>query len=312
MRGNIHIVVACSPDVGRGHLSRSLVLFDAFVASGHRPILYLDHDMGRRLADPRASRMRSALDARPGDLVVVDDYAVALDWLSNLRDRGAHIAVFDDLAEEPAPADTIVNHNFYGTPALYDVRLRDRILAGPIYALVSPHLATLAATPYRADGPILVSFGGSAAAVGGIDVAHALHASTGREIDLVLPSSLGRHAVGTSVAIRTHVDVDMGPLLARASLFVGAMGVVYLEALAIRCPTVGVRFADNQHLAYDHARSLGWAVVPDVGAIEQITEHAIQVLERRQRGPDLGIKGCGGARLAQVLLARCSPPPITA
>jgi UDP-2,4-diacetamido-2,4,6-trideoxy-beta-L-altropyranose hydrolase len=278
---SILFVADAGPDVGGGHVMRSLTLVQALSAEGADCRFAAGPEAVALLASfaPDTAVVRVA-SAAPQDLtqavagerfdaVVFDHYGLtASDHAAMAKGRPA--LAIDDLADRPLGADLVLDSGPARRAQDYDGLVPEtaRLLLGPHYAPVRPQFAALrdAALARRDGGPvarILLSLG--LTDVGAITsrLADRLRSKAGAAaIDVVLgahaPSlpalqRIGRH----DGRLCLHVDSpDMARLAGEADIAVGAAGSSAWERCVVGLPSLMVVLADNQRGA---ARALGEA-----------------------------------------------------
>lgn len=266
----------CGPRIGGGHVMRCLTLARALMAKGAVVAF---------AANPPAQAVLAAFGARDLTVYPVSDdvieavaqaaaeaEAFKADWvlLDHYRLDAAQeailkgprrLAVLDDLADRPRPADLVVNPGYGRLPGNYAGLLPEdaRVLAGPPFALVRPEFAAHrdAALARRREGGhlkrLLVSLG--LTDVEGITggVVQALRPHLG---DLILDVVVGeaapslpalRDQAKTDRALRLHVDSRaMADLMSQADIAIGAGGSSVWERATLGLPAVTLILADNQ------------------------------------------------------------------
>ncbi|WP_366501506.1 UDP-2,4-diacetamido-2,4,6-trideoxy-beta-L-altropyranose hydrolase [Phenylobacterium sp.] len=279
----ILFVVDAGPEVGGGHVMRSLTLARALQAQGAQcgfagppaTAEILDAfapDMARRVAaDPTAAAAREAFDA-----IVFDHYGLSEPDHSAVA-KGCPTLVIDDLADRAIGGDIVLDSG----PAR---RAEDylglapetaRLLLGPQFAPIRPEFAALrAATLAHRGGPvrrILVAMG--LTDVGGI-TARIVERMRPRIQDVALDIVLGAGAASLAGLARVarrderislHVDTpDMAALTADADIAVGAPGSSTWERCVLGLPSLLVALADNQRPAARTLAERGVALVVDI------------------------------------------------
>jgi UDP-2,4-diacetamido-2,4,6-trideoxy-beta-L-altropyranose hydrolase len=183
-----------SRTVGAGHLSRCLVLADAWRACGARCVFLVRDRPGAQLSSVESrghqlirlsaceddasllgvsdecerqdvSAALAELDRRPTWLVV-DHYGVEVGWHLAFRSQCEHFFVIDDLADRAISADVILNQNLGARAEAYHQLTPDAlVLAGPMFAMLRPEFSEMRASALKrriAPGRhVLVSLGGS-------------------------------------------------------------------------------------------------------------------------------------------------------
>jgi UDP-2,4-diacetamido-2,4,6-trideoxy-beta-L-altropyranose hydrolase len=270
---SILFVADAGPQVGGGHVMRSLTLSQALAAEGADCRFATGPQGGALLASfaPDTSQLRLA-SAAPQDLiqvvagerfdaVVFDHYGLsAADHQAMAKGRAA--LVIDDLADRPLGGDVVLDSGPTRRASDYDGLVGEaaRLLLGPQYAPVRPEFAQLReAALARRGGPVgrvLVSLG--LTDVGGV-TARLLERVRPRlgavAIDVVLgaeaPSLAGlKRLARHDERIALHVESpDMARLTAEADLGIGAAGSSAWERCVVGLPSVMAVLADNQRAA---------------------------------------------------------------
>ena len=256
-RPAVLFVCDAGPDVGGGHVMRSLTLAQALTAAG-ADCAFLARPAVETVLDAFAPDTALSVAAEPFDAVVFDHYGLSATDHRALA-KGRPTLVIDDLANRPLEADLVVDSG----PAR---RAQDYagltppgtlLLLGPNHAPVRPAFAALreAGLARRAAGGpvrrILISLG--LTDVGGI---------TGRVLEQLLPRlgdialdvvvgsgapSLARLRALDDPRLTLHVDTrDMLRLTLDADLAIGAGGSSSWERCILGLPTLTLILADNQ------------------------------------------------------------------
>jgi len=304
------IVAACGPEVGSGHLARSLALAEAWRAAGGDVRLSAAGPL-----DPTwAERFRDAgVEVDSGDALtppsaaasiwVVDGYRIGGAVVTDLARRGP-VAIIDDGGErgqvEPEVA-WIVDQNLGATEGDYPHRPPScRLLLGVRHAMVRKDVAAAhpAVPPDRDASPrrLLVAMGG--------DPAPTVRALFDAAATPELLSDLGLKRVDL-VGVR-----DVGAVLGEVDLALTAAGSTVWELCCAAVPAVAVVVADNQRVVARRAGAAG--LVRDAGDLDSVSPDALRDelralvadRERRRRLAAAGwaaVDGRGAERVATAL-----------
>jgi UDP-2,4-diacetamido-2,4,6-trideoxy-beta-L-altropyranose hydrolase len=285
----ILFVVDAGPEVGGGHVMRSLTLARAlgeqgascrFVAAPAADAILTAFAPETPRAAAASTAPADLADAAAGerfDAVVFDHYGLA-EAEHRAIAKGKPTLVIDDLADRPLGADLLLDSGPARRAEDYTGLTPDhvRLLLGPQYAQVRPEFAALRdqALAWRGEpvGRVLVSLGLTD-----------LDAITGRlverlrpkvnevGIDVVLGAEAPSLASLAKIARRDtriilHLDTPhMARLTAEADIAIGAAGSATWERCVLGLPSLMVVVADNQREAAAALAERGAALVVDAG-----------------------------------------------
>lgn len=326
----------CGPEIGGGHVMRSLALAEAlaergaacaFAATPMAAGILERYGAGAVQAAPSGADLASVREAAArwgGDWLCLDHYRLSREDEAALRGGARRLAVIDDLAQRPRDADLVLDPSYGRTEADYRPLLPPgaAILTGPAYALLRPQFAEAreAALARRGGGPVrrgLVSMG--LTDVDGITerVVRALLPIIGLvNLDVVVggaaPSLRPLRAMSLhDPRVRLHIDArDMAALIARADLAVGAGGSSTWERACLGLPSITLVLADNQRslaqaLAHDGASRAVEAEALETALADAwlgLAENPVSRMRMAAQGAAL-CDGLGAARAADALLA---------
>jgi UDP-2,4-diacetamido-2,4,6-trideoxy-beta-L-altropyranose hydrolase len=275
---------------GGGHVMRCLTLAEEMKRLGE-DVLILTNDEALDLVpalatcqsrvavvDPGPQAVVEALRIHwdvPADVVVLDHYGWGDPSEASLREAAKKVVVIDDLANRRHDCDVLLDSNLGRYPEDYAGRVPTacQLLIGTGYALLRPEFPALRrfALARRIEGSpvrrILISMG--LTDVGGITltIVQALRrAGITVDLDVIVgptASSLAGLRGLADPALCLHIaPPDVGALMAKADLAVGAGGSSTWERCCLGLPSVILVLADNQ-------RSLAMAVA-EAGAASMI------------------------------------------
>lgn len=294
-----------SQAIGGGHVMRCLTLAGAL--KDRARVVFLSHDLPAVLAEratrggfahvdlPNASSARDAIAALKAngigqaDVLVVDHYALAADWMGAMRAIAPRILVIDDIADRPLDCDVIVGPSL-GMEAFEPTyrRLapsRCRLMLGTRYSLVAPAFgaARQAALERRETTwpvrRVLVSTGFTDLGGAAVTAARAL-AGTAFEVRVAIGSASASMEPLKALAAQTDTITllpdcdDMANEMLNADIMIGAPGTTSWERATLGLPSLLVVTADNQRDiareldAIGAARILGEAAALDPAVLE--------------------------------------------
>jgi UDP-2,4-diacetamido-2,4,6-trideoxy-beta-L-altropyranose hydrolase len=324
MPESLHVVVRAdaSPDIGLGHVMRSLALADELAAAGLSTTICgtgipPELTSSRHVVAPsHRDDAATVIGLRP-DLVVVDGYHITGDFFAALDDGDVRYAVVDDNGETPARRPiAIVNQNPHAVATMYE-RLDGAplLLLGVHFALLRRAIVEagqLAAS--RRPETIFVALGGSDPRRLTRSVATRV-ASEGFDVRVAIgPAHPQRTQVMAALADQPGITViapaDYAAELATAGGAVLAAGSSLLEAACVGTPALAIVIAHNQRQLATAALDQGLACQVLV-ADEQLDAGlacGLQVLGSARPPSQPRVPGDGARRVAEALIARISEP----
>ena len=333
MTMNLAIRVDASVDIGIGHVMRCLTLADAvrklggaclfvcrpaegdMIASiksrGHKVELIGGCNDGSYGAHPEppvnadwlggnwqddADQTRKAARDFQADCVVVDHYALDIEWESRLRFGNVKILVIDDLANRPHSSDILLDQNLSRLDSDYDslVPTGCQRLVGPAFSLLRPEFAELRKTAverrFRISerNRLLITMGGVdknnatgtiLGALSRVEVANDL------QISVVLGSAapwlneVKAQIETLPFEARVLVDVsDMAELMLQSDFCLGASGSTTWERCCLALPTALVILAENQRETAEFFVQNRQALLLDDGIISTFEQQLDEII----------------------------------
>lgn len=305
----IAIRVDASNEIGTGHFIRCMTLADALKKRG-AAIRFVSRSLPEHLQDLVRERGHQLcmLDAAVGevssgtlrhaswlstsqekdatdtlkvlsgqvwDWLVVDHYALDVNWERALQHAAHRVFVIDDIADRNHDCDLLLDQNFYTD---MDSRYRDKVpahcqlLLGPRYALLRDEFQELRLLIKPCTGLVrraLIFFGGvdnnnntavAIRAIASLEIAEL-------EVDVVIGARHPRIEYIKSLCeehgYACHVQTDqMATLMAAADISVGAGGTATWERCCLGVPTLVISTADNQRDQISDAASQDLVFAP--------------------------------------------------
>ncbi len=229
-----------------------------------------------------------ALADRVWDWLVVDHYALDVQWESRVRPSCRSLMVIDDLADRTHVCDLLLDQTFGREEADYCalVPATCRLLCGSKYALLRPEFAAM--RPYSLKRRIRPVLRELLITMGGVDKDNA----TGQVLQALSRCSLSadicisvvmgatapwleevrKQALEMPWPTRVLVGVsNMAQLIAESDLAIGAGGTTSWERCCLGVPTVLLVLADNQLKVAEGLERKGAVVL--VNQREQMEKH---------------------------------------
>lgn len=337
-----------STELGIGHVMRCLTLADQlhnlgaqchFICAelpGHAASRIISRGFSVHLIEAQngnidaktdALACQKILSAEQAAWLVVDHYALSIDWQHRLRPFCRRLGVIDDLANRQHDCDLLIDPNWFGeqTSARYQqyVPANSLQLLGPAYALLRPEYATLRAQlPERSAviRRVLVTMGGSDPTN---EITKVLQAMSVPELQpLALDIVCGQQHPALPLlqllaAQRGGVTLfeslpSLAGLMMRADLMICAGGSTNWERLCLGLPALVISTAENQQamnqaLAADglcfyagkaeHVNTDG--LIQALCSILQDQEHYLQ----QSHAAFACVDGKGAAKVAAAMMA---------
>jgi UDP-2,4-diacetamido-2,4,6-trideoxy-beta-L-altropyranose hydrolase len=332
-----------NPQIGVGHIMRSLAIAQAWQDSGGRAVFLIAQGSPlvedrlrsegievRSVSSPPASQQDAAetsgLLAEIGvDWVVIDGFHFDLPYIDELRATGILMVLVDDhAARSRYDAEIVLNPNIFAAPSMYQsLPATGDLLLGLKYSLLRREFRNrpkreVSASPAR---KIVITMGGAdpdnvsgrlLAAMNRVDV-------DGLEITLVSGASNPHESAlrGVVEASRWPIqwlkDVrDMPAVLQSADAAITAPGGTCAELAALGIPMLLVTIADNhvrtgEEFAAQHlAVNLGWHTELSNDALAVAIQSFVMnfSLRRELAGNALSkVDGLGAQRVVQAMLS---------
>lgn len=214
-----------------------------------------------RKADAQA--FKNANQGKKWDWIIIDHYALDIEWEKDVLEETNKIMVIDDLADRPHHCHLLLDQNFTDAPNnRYDLLTPQYcdILLGPKYVLLMPEYARLHKTisARKKVKKILVSFGGADKHNMTLKTIEALLKVDHQkyEIDIIAPLMSDkvekiRNTISSFSNFTMHHNLSsLATILAQTDLAIGAIGTTSWERLCLGVPTIAVITSENQkHVA---------------------------------------------------------------
>lgn len=272
-----------------------------------------------------AAQTAQAMGGSHADWIVVDHYGLDAEWEATMRPHASRLLVVDDLANRRHDCDALLDQNLVASfEHRYDTLLDSGAvrLLGPHYALLQPEYAALAvahAAATAANPRILIFMGGADRGTT-LKAVKGLLALGRRDLtcDIVMANT-NPDSTEVRRLIADHPNMEihdflpsLAPLMARASLAVGAGGATSWERLCLGLRAVVIILADNQRAITDELERRGLVTV--AGEAASVTaedfRRAIDTELRNHpaRVPAAAIDGRGAERVAAILTVNADTP----
>ena len=273
-------------------------------------------------------RCINELEKLKPDVVVVDDYRLAVMWEQSLADAGYKLLAIDDLRREHV-ADILLEPKPISSP---DTRLHGKntvLLTGPQYLLLDPAYAAYKQRPKFESFIVLLSLGGGGDLQFLHDCMRSLleefydRSANGRFANLVLKPVLGPMGENADSVrqLASRFPEHIVPLeqpetiachYQQANLFVGAAGTSIFEAAASMVPAVTFSMAENQCNSFSDLEQLGHYLhinqmpVDSARSLAQLIAtliHNYSRVKSLRNNAEVVLDGMGASRVAREINA---------
>ena len=249
-----------------------------------------------------ARQTEAILSKKLVNWLIVDHYALDVDWEQYLRPRCDKIMVIDDLANRMHDCDMLLDQNLGRTINDYEKLIPNtiKILIGPKYALLRPEFYKWRGKSLNRRGKnsiskLIISMGGVDKDNSTNEVLKALgNCNLHREISIkvilgsnapwlkVVKARLESMAYNYELLINVN---NMARIMSDADIAIGSPGSTSWERCCLGLPSFLVIIADNQISIGKALESYGAAVL--IGDINNVTTRLPKYLERHLKNPKL-------------------------
>jgi len=279
--------------------------------------------LGSSQAEDAIQTIGALVGERP-DWLVVDHYALDIEWEQRLRGHSVRLMAIDDLANRRHDCDVLLDQNYsvrgkQGYAGL--VPDKCLLLAGPRYALLQREYSEYRRTLRHRDGKVrevLVFFGGSdpqnmtGAALEALSSPALKHLDVHAVVGVNSPhgKDLAKQARKRPRTRLYGLRPHLADLMAQADLSLGAGGATTWERMCLGLPTIAVSIAENQRPACQALAESG--LITYAGSSEQLTVDQLENLlhasiedaeglSERAVHNQIVVDGLGALRLAEVM-----------
>jgi len=200
-------------------------------------------------------------DIKP-DWLIVDHYAIDIEWEKATSPYRKHLMVIDDLADRTHDCQLLLDQNWFSasTNNRYDHLLPESCIKmlGPTFALLKPEFSTLRQLMPEKDGyirRILVSMGGGDPSNETLKVLLALMKPELMHIVVDVVCGVNHQDIASVKELATQRGAtnlhsalpSLAGLMARADLMIGAGGTTTWERMCLGLPAIVISLAENQY-----------------------------------------------------------------
>ncbi len=329
-----------TPEIGSGHVMRSLTLAEEWLEHGGRALMcgVVPEGLHRRITDagvklitvegerPLAEDAAATIALAQGsdsEWVVVDGYAFDTGFVSSLRSAGLSVLQFaDGVTDLPYAPDVLLDQNLGAEHRHYNLSASGaKALLGIEYASLGRQFRDRISEKRISEraSKVLVTFGGSDAtnttewvldALAGIEQLESVVVVIG--VSNPQADEIEARCEGDSrFTCLTNVN-NMAELMTEADMAIAAAGSTSWELAALGVPSILVTTADNQApIAQTLAErgvavSVGWTGEIDASSIKQVVESLASDQARRRNMSRAGqtlVDGHGAGRVVDAMLA---------
>lgn len=276
----MRVLIHCNggPDIGVGHVMRSLALAEEAVASGHEVTFVGEYDGAfvlnqldqapvavRRVARSDTSGLATVVRDLAPDVIHLDTYEPV-----HLEGAGALVSNVEDAHFGRRPADLVVDPNFGAEGQPRDAERPRALLRGSRYApLRAMVIARRGEWQLREEATRVLVVMGGADPVGLTPNVLSVLAETGLPLHVtaIVPPTAQEACQAAVDAAPAGMQVDLVPpvedlpaLMAHQDLVVSAAGTSVLELCCLAVPTALVCAVDNQLPGYSRVVAAGAAI----------------------------------------------------
>lgn len=277
-----------SKKMGGGHVSRCITLANEFIKLEIDCIFICNNeasDIFPALKDFKVLPSDTLPQACDG--IVVDHYALDMNYESSWRGYAKKIIAIDDLANRTHDCDILLDQTFKQPKSSYQgiVPKSCQLLLGSEYALLKPEFYELReASLKRRNGEInniLITFGSvdihnlCPLTLNALEkIKKPLNIAMICEADHLKMSTMKQLTASSHHKISIHHNINnMAEFMMKADLAIGAVGTTSWERASLGLPTLAIQVADNQKTILKNLQLQG--AVYNLGLAENVNQQDI-------------------------------------
>lgn len=305
-----YILTEGGKDIGLGHITRCISLYQAFeekditsefIVNGDDSILDLLKGKNNQIFNWTKQRNKLIGIIGNADVVVIDSYLAEKALYDRISEiTGARLAMIDDYNRLEYPRGVVVNPSIYGDRLGYSQKDDTLYLLGKEYIILRKEFWGIPEKKINKKiKNVLITFGG----MSHFDVAHKIINYLKDKFDFAFYITEPRKK-------RLNAK-EMLSLMLEVDICISAGGQTTYELARVGTPTIGICFADNQRLNLE-----GWREKGFIEYIEQCDNpellnrltNSIEKLfsfEERNRRSKIGksfVDGKGAQRIVKIIM----------
>ncbi|MFY0593238.1 UDP-2,4-diacetamido-2,4,6-trideoxy-beta-L-altropyranose hydrolase [Roseivirga sp.] len=257
-----------SPEIGLGHLIRSLSLAD-MLSDQFEITFYLKGTSSSIRSRVVGAGFQvhniesepdffSAIDAN--DIIVLDGYHFDPEYQNTVKSLCSKLVCIDDLHQAPFHSDIIINHAPGVSRNLYDVPTSTRFCLGPDYALLRPEFLNKQAVKEPEIPQMMICFGGSDFKNLTCQVLELMPEVKLKLIVIIGPAYIYLDKLNTVIQERQDLNIElkagldamaMRRQMDRAKIHVVPASGILFESIAVGGTIISGYYTDNQMGIYE-------------------------------------------------------------
>lgn len=304
-------------EIGLGHITRCLALYEAFKEYGIEPVLLVNGDdkadefLRKQKVQYRIENWLEKAELIRDSVLIIDSYLTPGEVYSTLRKNNNIVVAIDDNNRLQYDAHIIISPTIYGEFLDYKKRPNSIYLLGPKYIILRKEFWSIPPKKINKNiRDIMITFGGED-----------MRNLTPRVLELLkdMPYTLhvviGRAFKNTSYIpryrkypnIKFYFDLnakEMLHLMLLSDIAISSCGQTLHELARVGVPTIGVVVAENQKLNAQYFQKLGFLMYAGKYTDNNLERNIFEILELLSDYNERKLRSEIGRKLVDGLGAR--------
>jgi len=271
-KNKVIILTEGGSEIGLGHITRCLALYEAFKEYDLEPVLIVNGDkkvdefLKNRNIQYKIENWIKNAKLIKDSILIIDSYLAPREVYSTLKKNNNIVIVIDDYNRLQYNADIIVSPTIYGEFLNYKKHSNMLYLLGSKYIILRKEFWNIPSKKIDKDlKNIIITFGGedvrnlTPKMLGLLkDMPYNFHVVIGRAFKDI--SYISKYK-GSNIRFYFDLDAkDMLSLMLLSDVAISSCGLTLYELARVGVPTIGIVVAENQRLNAQYFQKFGFLV----------------------------------------------------
>ncbi|NQT22165.1 MAG: UDP-2,4-diacetamido-2,4,6-trideoxy-beta-L-altropyranose hydrolase [Candidatus Omnitrophica bacterium] len=242
----VMILTEAGKNIGYGHLTRCISLYQAFEEKGIAPELLIEGDksipslikgMNFQIFNWRRERSKLSKKLKQSSIIIIDSYLANKSIYEGIaRNEYNELVAIDDYDRLDYPEGVVINPSIYGEDLAYSARKEINYLVGKKYIMLRKEFWNIPAKVINRElKNVLITFGG----VKQKGLIHGIVRCLKNKFNFNLFITENKKIFGAK---------EMIELMLKADIAISGGGQTTYELARVGLPVIGICYADNQKL----------------------------------------------------------------